>query len=123
MGDVDDVGTVAVLHALADQGEVKGLRFVEDSPQVFGEHGLLVTRWSEPVGGDVAIEVDVSAGGKWTLGMAVDGDSFDGYRIIFAAPNYPNGISVDSIHPIECSLRVWKGAGNGGIAGSNKERI
>jgi hypothetical protein len=74
---------------------------VEVSPQVFGEHGLLVTRWSEPVGGDVAIEVDVSAGGKWTLGMAVDGDSFEGYRIIFVAPDYPNGIEVDSIYPVE----------------------
>ena len=79
------------------------LRF-GDSRQVFGEHGLLVTRWSEPVGGDVAIEVDVSAGGKWTLGMAVDGDSFEGYRIIFVAPKYPNGISVDSIYPVESTL-------------------
>jgi hypothetical protein len=75
-----------------------------DSRQVFGEHGLLVTRWTEPIGGDVAIEVDVSAGGKWTLGMAVDGDSFEGYRIIFVAPKYPNGVSVDSIYPIESTL-------------------
>ena len=80
-----------------------GLRFA-DLLQTFGEHGLLVTRWNEPVGGDVAIEVDVSAVGNWNLGMAVDGDSFEGYRIIFVAPKYPNGIAVDSIHPVEATL-------------------
>ncbi|MCL4205718.1 MAG: FecR domain-containing protein [Pirellulaceae bacterium] len=79
------------------------LRFV-DSRQVFGEHGLLVTRWAEPVGGDVAIEVDVAAGEPWSMGLSVDGDSFQGYRIIFIAPNYPNGINVDSIYPVEATL-------------------
>jgi hypothetical protein len=80
-----------------------GLRFA-DLLQTFGEHGLLVTRWTEPVGGDMAIEVDVSAVGNWSLGMAVDGDSFVGYRIIFVAPKYPHGIAVDSIHPVEATL-------------------
>ena len=80
-----------------------GLRFA-DLLQTFGEHGLLVTRWTEPVGSDVAIEVDVSAVGTWSLGMAVDGDSFEGYRIIFVAPKCPNGIAVDSIHPVETTL-------------------
>jgi ferric-dicitrate binding protein FerR (iron transport regulator) len=80
-----------------------GLRFV-DSRTVFGEHGLLVTRWSEPVGGDVAIEVDVAAGEPWSMGVSVDGDSFEGYRIIFVAPDYPNGIEVDSIYPVAATL-------------------
>jgi hypothetical protein len=79
------------------------LQFV-DSRQAFGEHGLLVTRWTEPIGGDVAIEVDVAAGEPWSIGVSVDGDSFEGYRIIFIAPNYPNGINVDSIYPVEATL-------------------
>jgi hypothetical protein len=99
-----------------------GLRFA-DIKQTFGErHGLVVTRWTESVGGDVAIEVDLSVatgmdGGstpravqksdknpKWSLQMAVDGDSFEGYRIVFAAAQYPNGIEVDTIHPVEWTL-------------------
>jgi hypothetical protein len=75
-----------------------GLRFVDSRP-VFGEHGLLVSRWQDDVGSDVAIEVDVAAGAKWSLGIALDGDSFDGYRVIFAAPRYPNGIELDSLYP------------------------
>ena len=63
-----------------------------------------MSRWQDAIGGDVAIEVDVSAGDKWSLGIAVDGDSFEGYRVIFIAPNYPNGISVDSIYPVESTL-------------------
>jgi len=98
-----------------------GLQFAT-LPHAFGEHGLVVTRWTEPVGGDVAIEVELSAAAKvggdstppadrpwerdpnWSLQMAVDGDSFDGYRVVFAAPKYPNGIEVDSIHPVEWTL-------------------
>ena len=83
--------------------ESGSLRFA-DSRQVFGEHGLLVTRGTEPIGGDVAIEVDVAAGEPWSMGVSVDGDSFEGYRIIFIAPNYPNGINVDSIYPVEATL-------------------
>jgi hypothetical protein len=75
-----------------------GLQFVDSRP-VFGEHGLLVSRWQDDVGSDMAIEVDVAAGAKWSLGIALDGDSFDGYRVIFAAPRYPNGIEVDSLYP------------------------
>lgn len=45
------------------------------------------------------IEVDVAAGAKWSLGIALDGDSFEGYRVIFAAPRYPNGIELDSLYP------------------------
>jgi ferric-dicitrate binding protein FerR (iron transport regulator) len=75
-----------------------GLRFA-DSRNQFGEHGLLVSRWRDAIGSDVAIEVDVAAGAKWSLGIAVDGDSFEGYRVIFAAPRYPNGIELDSLYP------------------------
>jgi len=78
--------------------EEGGLRFAEARP-MFGEHGLLVSRWAEEVGSDVAIEVEVSAGTKWSLGMAVDGDSFQGYRVIFAAPDYPFGCTIDSLYP------------------------
>lgn len=80
------------------QCEPGGLRFVDPRP-VFGEHGLIVSRWAEEIGGDVTIEAEVSAGEKWSLGLAVDGDSFEGYRIIFAVPEYPNGITIDSFHP------------------------
>ncbi len=75
-----------------------GLRFAESRP-MFGEHGLLVSRWAEDVGSDAAIEVEVSAGAKWSLGIAVDGDSFQGYRVIFAAPDYPFGCTIDSLYP------------------------
>jgi ferric-dicitrate binding protein FerR (iron transport regulator) len=75
-----------------------GLRFAE-ARDLFGEHGLLVSRWRDAIGSDVAIEVDVAAGAKWSLGIAVDGDSFAGYRVIFAAPRYPNGIELDSLYP------------------------
>ncbi len=80
------------------QVEDDGLRFV-DPGTVFGEHGLLVSRWRDAIGSDVAIEVDVAAGAKWSLGIALDGDSFEGYRVIFAAPRYPNGIELDSLYP------------------------
>lgn len=80
-----------------------GLRFAAQR-ETFGDHGLIVTRWIESIGGDVAIEVAVTAEKKWSLQMAVDGDSFDGYRIIFAAPRYPNGIAVDSFHPSGVTL-------------------
>jgi ferric-dicitrate binding protein FerR (iron transport regulator) len=80
------------------QWEDGGLQFV-DSRTVFGEHGLLVSRWRDAIGSDVAIELDVAAGAKWSLGIALDGDSFEGYRVIFAAPRYPNGIEVDSLYP------------------------
>jgi hypothetical protein len=80
-----------------------GLQFV-DSRAVFGEHGLVVSRWRDAIGGDVAIELDVSAGAKWSQGIAVDGDSFQGYRVIFVAPDYPNGITVDSLYPAAQTL-------------------
>jgi ferric-dicitrate binding protein FerR (iron transport regulator) len=75
-----------------------GLQFGE-ARSLFGEHGLLVSRWRDAIGSDVALEVDVASGVKWSLGIAVDGDSFAGYRIIFAAPRYPNGIELDSLYP------------------------
>lgn len=80
-----------------------GLRFADPRP-VFGEHGLIVSRWIEEVPGDLAIEVEVSAGDRWSLGIAVDGDSFQGYRVIFAAPNYPFGITIDSLFPSDMTL-------------------
>ena len=87
-------------NAILEKG---GLR-LDDSHATAPVHGLVVTRWTEAIGGDVALEVDVSAGKQWSLGVAVDGDSFQGYRIIFIAPDYPNGISVDSIYPVEQTL-------------------
>lgn len=75
-----------------------GLRFAPQR-ESFGVHGLIVTRWIESVGGDVAIEVGITAEDRWSLQLAVDGDCFAGYRVVFAAPNYPNGIAVDSLHP------------------------
>jgi ferric-dicitrate binding protein FerR (iron transport regulator) len=81
----------------------EGLRFVDAPGRALG-HGLAVMRWAEEVGGDVAVEVDVSAGPRWSLGFAVDGDSFEGYRVIFAAPSYPYGITVDTIHPSALTL-------------------
>jgi ferric-dicitrate binding protein FerR (iron transport regulator) len=80
------------------QMEDGGLQFVE-TRTAFGEHGLLVSRWRDAIGSDVAVELDIAAGAKWSLGIALDGDSFDGYRVIFAAPRYPNGIEVDSLYP------------------------
>lgn len=80
-----------------------GLRFAPQR-ESFGTHGLIVTRWSEAVGGDVALEVGLTAEPRWALQMSVDGDSFEGYRIIFAAPKYPNGIAVDSLHPSGVAL-------------------
>jgi ferric-dicitrate binding protein FerR (iron transport regulator) len=81
----------------------EGLRFI-DSPGKPVGHGLAVMRWAEELGGDVAVEVDVSAGPRWSLGFAVDGDSFEGYRVIFAAPSYPFGITIDTIHPSAVTL-------------------
>lgn len=80
-----------------------GLRFAPQR-ESFGVHGLIVTRWAESVGGDVAVEVGITAQERWALQLAVDGDSFEGYRIIFAAPKYPNGIAVDSLHPSGVTL-------------------
>jgi hypothetical protein len=75
-----------------------GLKFVE-APGLRLGHGLAVARWSEEIGSDAAIEVEVSAGNRWSLGVAVDGDTFQGYRVVFAVPEYPNGITIDSLYP------------------------
>lgn len=82
-----------------------GLRFAPQR-ESFGVHGLIVTRWTESVGGDMAIEVGIAAEKKWSLQMAVDGDCFEGYRVVFAAPTYPNGIAVDSLYPTGLTLLV-----------------
>jgi hypothetical protein len=66
------------------------------------QHGLVVSRWKEEVGDDVLLEAEVVGGERWSLGLSVGGDSFEGYRIIFAVFGYPNGISIDTIHPVEC---------------------
>jgi ferric-dicitrate binding protein FerR (iron transport regulator) len=66
-------------------------------------NGLIELRWSEEVGDDVMVEAQVVGAPKWSLGMAVSGSSFDGYRIIFAAiEGYENGVAVDTLHPAEC---------------------
>lgn len=80
-----------------------GLRFAPQR-ESFGVHGLIVSRWTSSLGGDVAIEVGLTAAARWALQLAVDGDSFEGYRIIFAAPKYPNGIAVDTLHPSGVTL-------------------
>jgi ferric-dicitrate binding protein FerR (iron transport regulator) len=68
-------------------------------------NGLIEVRWKEEVGEDVIVEADVAAGPPWSLGFAVSGSSFEGYRIIFAAlDGYPNGVAVDTIHPVECTV-------------------
>lgn len=80
-----------------------GLRFAPQR-ESFGVHGLIVSRWTSTLGGDLAIEVGITAAARWALQLAVDGDSFEGYRIIFAAPKYPNGIAIDSLHPSGVTL-------------------
>ena len=69
-----------------------------------GVHGLAVLRWTEEVGDDIVLEADLAAGERWSLGMALSGDSFEGLRVIFAVPEYPGGISVDVIHPSQVML-------------------
>lgn len=66
------------------------------------EHGLHVWRWKEAVGDDLLMEADVAGGERWSLGFAMSGDSFEGYRVIFAVMGYPEGISIDTIHPVDC---------------------
>jgi ferric-dicitrate binding protein FerR (iron transport regulator) len=66
------------------------------------EHGLVVTRWTEDAGDDLLMEAEVAGGERWSLGFSLSGDSFEGYRVIFAVFGYPNGISIDTIHPVEC---------------------
>lgn len=62
------------------------------------KHGLVVFREKEAVGEDVVLEADVAGGKPWSLGFSVSGDSFEGYRVIFAAlDEYPNGVAVDTI--------------------------
>jgi hypothetical protein len=66
-------------------------------------HGLHVWRWKEPVGDDLLMEVDVAGGESWSLGFSMSGDSFEGYRIIFAGlDRYPNGVAIDTIYPKDC---------------------
>jgi ferric-dicitrate binding protein FerR (iron transport regulator) len=72
------------------------------APGVKVEHGLVVTRWKEEVGDDVALEAEVAGGERWSLGFSLSGDSFEGYRIIFAVLGYPEGIAIDTIHPVDC---------------------
>jgi ferric-dicitrate binding protein FerR (iron transport regulator) len=72
------------------------------APGVKAEHGLVVTRWKEAVGDDVVLEAEVVGGERWSLGFALSGDSFEGYRVIFAVLGYPDGIAIDTIHPVDC---------------------
>lgn len=65
------------------------------------EHGLAVARWKGEAGDDLILEADVAGGETWSLGFALSGDSFEGFRVIFAVmEDYPNGIAVDTIHPV-----------------------
>jgi len=65
------------------------------------DHGLVVARWKEEIGEDAVLEAVVSAGAPWSLGFALSGDSFEGYRVIFAIRENPGGIMVDTIAPVE----------------------
>lgn len=66
-------------------------------------HGLHVWRWKDVVGDDLLMEADVAAGQEWSLGFSMSGDSFEGYRIIFAGlDRYPNGVAIDTIYPKDC---------------------
>ena len=65
-------------------------------------HGLIEARWKEDVGDDLIVEAEVAAGEKWGLGIAVSGNSFEGYRAFYAAiEGYPNGVAIDTIQPNE----------------------
>lgn len=66
------------------------------------EHGLIEARWKEEVGDDLILEADVAAGQKWGLGIAVSGNSFEGFRVFYAAiEGYPDGVAIDTIQPGE----------------------
>ncbi len=78
----------------------KGLIF-DPVPTPNRDHGLVVARWREEVGDNAIIEAGVAAGPPWSLGFALSGDSFEGYRIIFAIRENPSGIMVDTIAPVE----------------------
>jgi hypothetical protein len=80
--------------------EAGGLVF-DPRPSPTQEHGLVVARWKEEVGDDILIEAGVAGGLPWSLGFALSGDSFEGYRVIFAVRQKPGGIMVDTIAPIE----------------------
>ena len=65
-------------------------------------HGLAEARWKEEVGDDLILEAEVAAGEKWGLGISVSGNSFEGYRVFYAAiEGYPNGVAIDTIQPGE----------------------
>ncbi len=71
-------------------------------------NGLVDVRWKEEAGDDLILEADVAAGPRWSLGFALSGHSFEGYRVIFAAiEGYPNGVAVDTIHPRECTVLAY----------------
>ncbi|RPH48046.1 MAG: hypothetical protein EHM91_04875 [Planctomycetota bacterium] len=66
------------------------------------EHGLIEARWKEEIGDDLILEAEVAAGEKWGLGISVSGNSFEGYRVFYAAiAGYPNGVAIDTIQPGE----------------------
>jgi len=80
-----------------------GLRLAGEAGMMPG-HGLVVLRWTEDIGEDAVVETMVAGGEAWSLGLAVSGDSFRGYRIIFATPGPPGGIGVDTLHPSDHTL-------------------
>ncbi|HVR85820.1 MAG TPA: FecR family protein [Planctomycetota bacterium] len=80
--------------------ESGGLVF-DPVPSSKQDHGLVVARWKDDVGDDLVIEAGVAGGSIWSLGFALSGDSFEGYRIIFGIRENPGGIMIDTIAPIE----------------------
>lgn len=79
----------------------EGLVLGSSSP---APHGLRVLRWLEETGEDLLMEVDVAGGDRWSLGFALGGDSFEGFRVIFAVMEYPQGITIDTIHPVATTI-------------------
>jgi hypothetical protein len=65
------------------------------------DHGLVVARWKEEVGDDIRMEAEIAGGSLWSIGFAVSGDSFEGYRVIFAIRENPGGIMIDTISPVD----------------------
>jgi hypothetical protein len=79
----------------------KGGLVFDPAPGPNRDHGLVVARWKEAVGDDLILEAEVAGGPTWSLGFAVSGDSFEGYRVIFGVHDPEGGITVDTIYPTE----------------------
>ncbi len=64
--------------------------------------GLTVMRWKEPVADDIRVECTLS--GDKCVSIAVGGDSFRGYRIVYNG--FDNNITLDTLRDLRWSLLV-----------------